>query len=253
MTRKILIIFGLICCTGWISGKPMVVKSSTTKKPTSSTLDPEIEDLAYAHYLDEVMNALEEDKDFKEVMGRVRDIEDVKSGGIAIHLAVVDHKVRTKLDEIKRREIQRLKELATDYYELTNDIDREHMKIDDHDHIDHKNAHTFEVEDLRRLIKTTAKHLDELDERRHQEFKNYELEKEYQKHEKLEKMNDTEKQIFQKELVDQEKKHKNHPKLHHPGSKQQLKEVWEEQVRFLEFKKPYTILNNFFTGPHEGQ
>lgn len=56
-------------------------------------------------------------------------------------------------------------------YELTNDIDRDHLKIDEHEHIDHENEHTFEIEDLKKLILKTSQDLAEADKQRRDEFK----------------------------------------------------------------------------------
>jgi hypothetical protein len=52
-------------------------------------------------------------------------------------------------------------------------------------HIDAKNSETFGQLDLERLIKHAAKDLDELDRRREEEFKEYEMRKEYQRRAKL--------------------------------------------------------------------
>jgi len=52
-------------------------------------------------------------------------------------------------------------------------------------HIDAKNSETFGQLDLERLIKHAAKDLDELDRQREEEFKEYEMRKEYQRRAKL--------------------------------------------------------------------
>lgn len=44
------------------------------------------------------------------------------------------------------------------------------MKID-HKHIDHENPHTFEEEDLKKLIQKTSEDLAEADRKRREEFK----------------------------------------------------------------------------------
>lgn len=62
----------------------------------------------------------------------------------------MDHKVRTRLDELKREELERLRHLATKEYNLMNNLDLEHLKIAEH--LDHSNKHTFEIEDLKKLI-----------------------------------------------------------------------------------------------------
>jgi hypothetical protein len=63
----------------------------------------------------------------------------------------VNHHVRTKLDEIKRTELERLRHLATKEYELRHGMDTDHLKIPP-EHLDLSNPHTFEIEDLRKLI-----------------------------------------------------------------------------------------------------
>jgi hypothetical protein len=52
-------------------------------------------------------------------------------------------------------------------------------------HIDHKNSETFGQTDLERLIQHASKDLDELDRQREQEFKEYEMRKEYERRAKL--------------------------------------------------------------------
>ena len=62
----------------------------------------------------------------------------------------VNHHVRTKLDELKRTELQRLRDLVKEAEELAkNEIDPNHVNPG---HIDHSNAHTFESADLHKLI-----------------------------------------------------------------------------------------------------
>lgn len=66
--------------------------------------------LEYHRYLKEVVNLLESDKDFKELIEKASP-EDIKTGKIASQLQFVQHHVRTKLDELKRKEIDRMREL----------------------------------------------------------------------------------------------------------------------------------------------
>lgn len=56
-------------------------------------------------------------------------------------------------------------------YELSNDLDRDHLKISDNRHVDHENPHTFEIEDLKKLIHKTSEDLAEADKKRREEFK----------------------------------------------------------------------------------
>lgn len=70
----------------------------------------------------------------------------------------MDHKVRTKLDELKREELERLRHLATKEHNLRNGLDMTHLKIAEH--LDHSNMHTFEIDDLKKLIAKVEQPLD---------------------------------------------------------------------------------------------
>jgi len=152
---------------------------------------------------------------------------DLQSGKIAQELDYVNHHVRTKLDEIKRREVERLRELANQAYELSNDIDRKHLKVSQH--LDHDNEHTFEIEDLRKLIQKTSDDLAEADRKRRGEFKEYEMQKEFEREAQKKEMDEESRKKFEAEVKEKEQKHKDHEKLHHPGNKAQLEDVWEKQ------------------------
>jgi hypothetical protein len=52
-------------------------------------------------------------------------------------------------------------------------------------HVDLKNSETFGQLDLERLIRHASNDLDELDRKREQQFKEYEMRKEYQRRAKL--------------------------------------------------------------------
>lgn len=67
--------------------------------------------LEYERYLKEVVEALESDPEFRKKLNEASE-DDVRSGNIAHELEFVNHKVRTKLDEIKREEIERLRALV---------------------------------------------------------------------------------------------------------------------------------------------
>lgn len=55
------------------------------------------------------------------------------------------------------------------------------------------------------------------------------MEKEYQYRESLKNMTEDQKKVAVEKHDEMVKKHKEHPRVHHPGSKQQLEEVWAEQ------------------------
>lgn len=120
-----------------------------------------------------------------------------------------------------------MRRLAIKQFEMTNEIDRDHMKIVEH--VDHENPHTFEAEDLRKLIHKTSNELAEADKLRRDEFKRYEMQKEFEQHQKMENMDEQHKKEYEHELEEGKEKHNKHAPLHAPGHKAQLEEVWEKQ------------------------
>uniref|UniRef100_A0ABD2WS93 EF-hand domain-containing protein n=1 Tax=Trichogramma kaykai TaxID=54128 RepID=A0ABD2WS93_9HYME len=192
--------------------------------------EAEVQDIGdimeYHRYLQEVVQALESDPDFRSKLEKANET-DIRTGKIAHELEFVNHHVRNKLDELKRTELERLRHLATQEYELQNGINRDHLKIPEH--LDHQNPHTFEIDDLKKLIAKTTKDLDEADKKRKEQFKEYEMNKKYEQEEKMKTMQEEEKKKYEQELHELEKKHKEHEPLHHPGSKKQYEEVWEKQ------------------------
>ncbi|KAJ1524772.1 hypothetical protein ONE63_009649 [Megalurothrips usitatus] len=207
------------------------VTSSSTKSPNDIESNEENElNVEYDRYLKEVVQALESDPQFREKLQKAEDA-DIRSGKIAHELEYVSHAVRTRLDEVKRSEMERLRKYTKKAHDLQQGLDTEHLgihSIPDQEHIDDTNPETFEIEDLRRLIAKTTKDLAEADKQRREEFKEYEMQKEFEKHEAMKKMNEDEKKTFETQNHDLEEKHKKHAPLHHPISKPQLEEVWEK-------------------------
>ena len=64
----------------------------------------------------------------------------------------------------------------------------------------------------------TTQDLDELDKQRREEFKEYEMEKDFEKKKHLEELPEEERKKEEERLKELEKKHKEHPKVHHPVS-----------------------------------
>lgn len=152
--------------------------------------------MEYHRYLREVVNALESDPEFRQKLEKANE-EDIKSGKIAHELEFVSHNVRTRLDEIKRTELERLRQLMEKKRQL-----QESNEIDDpmHHHLDHTNPHTFEIEDLKKLIAKTSEDLAEADKKRREEFKEYEMQKELEKQEKLKNATEEERTKLEKEF-----------------------------------------------------
>lgn len=194
-------------------------------KPEEQGEDWEL-NLEYGRYLKEVVQALESDPEFRKKL-ETAEIDDIKSGKIARELHFVDHNIRTKLDELKRREVERLRHLATREHEKKAGIDRAKLKMPGH--VDFKSHTRFEVEDLKRLIVKTTEDLEKVDQERKKEFQTYEMEKEFERKQELNAMDEEHKKAAEKKHEEEIKTHKDHPKLHEPGSKAQYEEVWEEQ------------------------
>ncbi|XP_017137565.1 nucleobindin-2 [Drosophila miranda] len=213
-----------------VTALPVTQNKKTDPKEAESSSTPATADvetaLEYERYLREVVEALEADPEFRQKLDKAPEA-DIRSGKIAQELDYVNHHVRTKLDEIKRRELERLRELANQAYELSNDIDRKHLKVPLH--LDHDNEHTFEIEDLKKLIQKTSDDLAEADRKRRGDFKEYEMQKEFEREAQKKEMDEASRKKFEEELKQKEEKHKDHGKLHHPGNKAQLEEVWEKQ------------------------
>ena len=98
---------------------------------------------------------------------------------------------------------------------MTNEIDRDHLKISEH--LDHENPHTFEVEDLRKLIHKTGSELAEADRLRREEFKRYEMQKKFEQHQKMEAMDEQHKKEYEEQLKKEKEKHNQHASVHAPG------------------------------------
>jgi len=182
--------------------------------------------LEYNKYLQEVVQILESDPEFRKKLETAK-VDEIRDGTIAKELEFLNHGVRSKLDEVKRGELERLRHLAQKQYEMSQGIDRKHMKIPQHLEIKHP---SFEVADLQKLIKQTTDDLEEADKQRRDDFKKYEMEKKFEKEMRLNAINDTqERKVVQEEMEKMEAKHREHEKLKHPMTKDQLEEVWEDQ------------------------
>lgn len=195
--------------------------------------------MEYHRYLREVVNALESDPEFRQKLEKATE-DDIRSGKIAGELEFVSHNVRTRLDEIKRTELQRLRKGMDRIRQI-----EQNNELDDpiHHHLDQTNPHTFEIEDLKKLIAKTTEDLAEADKKRREEFKEYEMQKELEKQKKLNSSTVEEREKLEKQFQEQEEKHKKHVPLHEPGHKKQLEEVWEEQDHMQQEFDPKT----FFT------
>lgn len=65
----------------------------------------------------------------------------------------------------------------------------------------------------------TTNDLDELDKKRRTEFHNYELEKEHERRGHLKGLDENERKQEEQKYEEMQKKHKDHPQMHHPVSR----------------------------------
>ena len=122
--------------------------------------------------------------------------------------------------------MERLRHLMVKHNEINQGIDKKHLKIPQHLEV---RSPKFEIDDLKKLIKSTTQDLEEADRKRRDDFKRYEMEKKFEEEERLKHIEDEAKRAEeQKRLEEVKTKHKDHGKVHHPMTKDQLEEVWEE-------------------------
>uniref|UniRef100_A0A3B3U503 Nucleobindin 2a n=1 Tax=Poecilia latipinna TaxID=48699 RepID=A0A3B3U503_9TELE len=223
--------------TGWVlllvqlqylQAVPIGIDKTKVKETEKKPDEPPDTGLHYDRYLREVIDFLEKDQHFREKLHNT-DMEDIKQGKLAQELDFVSHHVRTKLDELKRQEVNRLRTLIKAKHDLEggNAVDHQAL-LKQFEHLNHMNPHTFEVEDLDRLIKSATNDLENFDKERHEEFKRYEMMKEHDRREHLKTLDEEQRKKEEEHYEEMKKKHADHPKVNHPGSQNQLKEVWEE-------------------------
>jgi len=224
MMLKAVLVLALVQC---IVGPPVDKKAAVAGEgPKQNETQDWNLGLEYNKYLQEVVQILESDPEFRKKLETAK-VDEIRDGTIAKELEFLNHGVRSKLDEVKRGELERLRHLAQKQYEMSQGIDRKHMKIPQHLEIKHP---SFEVADLQKLIKQTTDDLEEADKQRRDDFKKYEMEKKFEKEMRLNAINDTqERKVVQEEMEKMEAKHREHEKLKHPMTKDQLEVVWEDQ------------------------
>uniref|UniRef100_A0A671S7C0 Nucleobindin-1 n=1 Tax=Sinocyclocheilus anshuiensis TaxID=1608454 RepID=A0A671S7C0_9TELE len=181
--------------------------------------------LYYDRYLREVIEVLETDPHFREKL-QTANTDDIKNGRLSKELDLVGHHVRTRLDELKRQEVSRLRMLLKAKLDSTN---MDHVSLlKQFEHLDPHNQNTFEAKDLELLIVTATKDLENYDAERHEEFKRYEMLKEHERREYLKSLDQEKRENEEKRIEELKEKHRQHPKVNAPGSVDQLREVWKE-------------------------
>uniref|UniRef100_A0A3P9NCS8 Nucleobindin 2 n=1 Tax=Poecilia reticulata TaxID=8081 RepID=A0A3P9NCS8_POERE len=232
--RRALARCGLVLLSLWlcIHSVPISVEKAKDKPEVEQLEPPQSADtgLHYDRYLREVIEYLEKDPHFREKLKNAN-MDDIKQGKLSKELDFVQHNFRSKLDELKREEMNRLRLLIKAKHNLRegngNTLDHQAL-LKQFEHLNHMNPHTFEVEDLDRLIQSATKDLENYDKEHHDEFKRYEMMKEHERRERLKTMSEEDRKKEEQHYEEMKKKHANHPKVNHPGSEDQLKEVWQE-------------------------
>ncbi|XP_029495365.1 nucleobindin-2-like isoform X2 [Oncorhynchus nerka] len=228
-TSCVVLLVQLLC----LEAVPISLDKTKVNQPEDKASEPSPSvdtGLHYDRYLREVIDFLEKDQHFREKLHNT-DMEDIKMGKLAKELDFVGHHVRTQLDELKRQEVSRLRTLikAKQDIEGGNDMAVDHQALlKQFEYLNHMNPHTFEVEDLDRLIKSATNDLENYDKERHEEFKKYEMTKDHERREHLKTLDDEGRKKEEEHYEEMKKKHADHPKVNHPGSQNQFKEVWEE-------------------------
>ncbi|KAM4651573.1 nucleobindin-1 [Discoglossus pictus] len=226
MKIHMLLVFGFI---GLGLAVP-IDRSAPNKEPEPHPPEPADTGLYYDRYLREVIDVLETDGHFREKL-QAANADDIKSGKLSKELDFVSHHVRTKLDELKRQEVSRLRMLIKAKMDATmqENVPVDHLALlKQFEHLDSQNQHTFEARDLEMLIQAATADLENYDAARHEEFKRYEMLKEHERREYLKSLDEEKRREEEARFEEMKKKHKEHPKVNVPGSKDQLKEVWEE-------------------------
>ncbi|KAG8433996.1 hypothetical protein GDO86_012379 [Hymenochirus boettgeri] len=211
-------------------GLAVPIDRAPPKKEPETPPEPPDTGLYYDRYLREVIDVLETDGHFREKL-QAANADDIKSGKLSKELDFVSHNVRTKLDELKRQEVSRLRMLIKAKMDATmeENVQIDHMSLlKQFEHLDPQNQHTFEARDLELLIQAATKDLENYDAARHEEFKRYEMLKEHERREYLKSLDEEKRKMEEARYEEMKKKHKEHPKINVPGSMDQLKEVWEE-------------------------
>uniref|UniRef100_A0A8C5DPJ6 Nucleobindin-1 n=1 Tax=Gouania willdenowi TaxID=441366 RepID=A0A8C5DPJ6_GOUWI len=203
-------------------------RSAANQEPKDEPPPPEESvdtGLYYDRYLREVIEVLETDPHFREKL-QTANAEDIKNGRLSKELDLVGHHVRTRLDELKRQEVSRLRMLLK---AKLDSLQMDHASLlKQFEHLDPHNQNTFEAKDLELLISTATKDLENYDAERHEEFKRYEMLKEHERREYLRGLDQEKREKEEKKMQELKEKHRQHPKVNAPGSVAQLREVWEE-------------------------
>lgn len=180
-------------------------------------------EFAYSKYLEQVVKVLENDPKFTEKLKNMPE-SDIKSGKIADHMDDLSSHTFDQLTKLKLAEIERLREVIAK--QIETDGGAHNIKVPEH--IDVNDWEKFGKEDLRKLIVKTVADMEELDRQRREEFKEYEMKKKADADHRMANMSPEERKKYEQDLEEMKKRHDKHERVKHPGSRDQLEEVWED-------------------------
>ena len=222
MLKMLLLLLLLLCVGLSVAPPPPGGKEEAEAKDqmydTDGLTSKQAQDQEYFRYITQIVGELEKDENFKHMVQNVSE-EDVKSGKLADLLDHVGHNVRKKMDEVKRLEVEYQRDLIRRNKQHMSDPDTAYWNP-----VHHHNQETFEKEDFQKLLRRHGDAIDAIEEERHEEFKKHELEKEHERREAMKNMSEEERLAEKKKQAH----HVPHDKIHEPGHKAQLEEVWDK-------------------------
>jgi len=227
---KSLVFTGVLALFVGLHVCPPVEKASKVEQDgmymnTDGMNETQAQEVEYYRYLTQVVQELEKDENFKASIQNVTE-EDIRTGKIAELYDLVGHNIRGKLDEIKRKEVEYQRDLLRQRKHHMADHQQNYWNPMHHG----DGQESFGKEDIRKLLNKHNDMIAAQDEIREKEFKHYELEKEHKRREAMKNMTVEEKKVEEKHH--EEVHHRPHEKLHEPGHKAQLEQVWEQEDGF---------------------
>ncbi|XP_067935666.1 nucleobindin-1-like [Watersipora subatra] len=185
----------------------------------------------YSRYMQEVSSLLDSDASYQKSVDMAGEMGDFEH-----HFSQASQETRSKLDELKRIEIRRLKDLHKKSMKLAAEQQRQNLKNGvkpnkkalpkpDLEHIDIHNPDSFGANDLHMLIIKATKSIANIGMKRREQFKQHALREAYNFKSRFRDLPEEEQK---KKLEEHLEKAKKHERLNHPGNLKQLKEVWKK-------------------------
>jgi len=181
------------------------------------------QDREYFRYVLKVIKVLEKDPTFYERSESFSEAE-VREGKLTDGLyELLQSDTKEKLDHLKKKEIEHQENLLADNRLHMAEAERNEWNPIHHGDED---KGSFTQVDLTKLLSRFNDIATVLDEKRKAKFKKYVMKKEIDRRDGLKDKSEEEKAEAEKKF--KEHKTKRHAKMHQPGHKEQMKEVWEK-------------------------